>query len=342
MGESQEDQRHERPPVHRPISGARCRISRHPDGHPLGRLPRRGRRAAADAPATLRAYRADLACYRAWCAAEARDALPATPQTVGAYLASLAPRYALATLRRRLAAIARAHRAAGHHLDCAHPAVRETLRGIARRHGVPQRRAAALATPEIRKLAAACDGSLAGLRDRALLLLGYAAALRRAELAAVAVEDVRLTGDGLELLLPRSKTDVTGEGVRVGVPRGQHAATCPVRALQAWLAASGIRYGPVFCWVTRWGSVEAGRALSGEGVRLILARRADQAGVTGTAREPVAPHGLRAGCITQAYQAGLRDEDIMAHTRHRAVATMRRYVRRARLMDDSPARKLGL
>ena len=301
-----------------------------------------GYRATADAAATLRAYRADLACYQAWCAAEARAAVPATPQTIGAYLAALAPRYALATLRRRLAAIARAHRAGGHHLDAAHPAVRETLRGIARRHGVPQRRAAALATPEIRLLVAGCGGDLAGLRDRALLLLGYAAALRRAELAAVAVEDVRFTGDGLELLLPRSKTDAMGEGARVGVPRGQHAVTCPVRALEAWLRGSGIRFGPVFCWVTRWGRVEAGRALSGEGVRQILARRAVQAGISGTAREPVSPHGLRAGCITQAYQAGLRDEDIMAHTRHRALATMRRYVRRARLLDDSPARKLGL
>jgi len=296
-------------------------------------------RAAADAPATLRA---DLACYQAWCTAEDRDALPATPQTVGAYLAALAPRYALATLRRRLAAIARAHRAGGHHLDCAHPAVRETLRGIARRHGVPQRRAAALATPEVRRLVAGCGDDLAGLRDRALLLLGYAAALCRGELAAVAVEDVRFTADGIELLLPRSKTDAAGEGARVGVPRGQRAETCPVRALEAWLRASAIRYGPIFCQVTRWGSVEAGRGLSGEGVRLILARRAAQAHLAGTEREPVSPHGLRAGFVTQAYQAGLRDEAIMDHTRHRNLATMRRYVRRARLMDDSPARKLGL
>ena len=206
--------------------------------------------------------------------------------------------------------------------------MRETLRGIARRHGVPQRRSAALATPEIRRLVAACGGDLAGLRDRALLLLGYAAALRRSELAAVTVEDVRFTADGLELLLPRSKTDAAGEGARVGVPRGQHDATCPVRALEAWLRASAIRYGPVFCWVTPLGHHRG--------------RRAAHAGISGTAREPISLHGLRAGCITQAYQAGLRDEDIMAHTRHRALATMRRYVRRARLLDDSPARKLGL
>ena len=183
---------------------------------------------------------------------------------------SLAPRYRLATLRRRLVAIGRAHRAAEQRLDTGHPAIRETLRGIARRHGAPQRRSAALATAEVRKLVAACRGDLAGLRDRALLLLGYAAALRRSELAAVEVEHLRFTADGLEVLLPRSKGDAAGEGARVGVPRGQRVETCPVRAVEAWLRASAIRYGPVFCRVTRWGTVEAGQGLSGEGVRLIL------------------------------------------------------------------------
>ncbi len=201
---------------------------------------------------------------------------------MGAYLAALAPRYRLATLRRRLAALARAHRSAGHRLDTGHPAVRETLRGIARRHGAPQRRSAALATAEVRKLVAACRGGLAGLRDRALLLLGYAAALRRSEFAAVEVEHVRFTADGLELLLPRSKGDAAGGGARAGVPRGQHAATCPARAVEAWLRASAVRYGPVFCRVTRWGTVEQGRGLSGEGVRLVLLRRAAEAGVEGT------------------------------------------------------------
>jgi integrase len=224
--------------------------------------------------------------------------------------------------RRRLAALARAHRAAGHRLDTGHPAIRETLRGIGRRHGAPQRRAVALATAEVRKLVAACRGDLAGLRDRALLLLGYAAALRRSELAAVEHEHLRFTADGLELLLPRAKGDEAGEGAQVGVPRGQRAETCPVRAVEAWLRASAIRYGPVFCRVTRWGTVEQGRGLSGEGVRLVLLRRAEQAGVVGTHLEPVSPHGLRAGFVTQATRAGLPDEAIMAHTRHKDAKTV--------------------
>jgi integrase len=139
-------------------------------------------------------------------------------------------------------------------MDTGHPAIRETLRGIGRRHGAPQRRAAALTTAEFRKLLAACRDDLAGLRDRALLLLGYAAALRRSELAAVEHEHLQFTADGLELLLPGSKGDAAGKGARVGVPRGQRPETCPVRAVEAWLRASAIRYGPVFCRVTRWGA----------------------------------------------------------------------------------------
>jgi integrase len=97
----------------------------------------------------------------------------------------------------------------------------------------------------------------------------------------------------------------------------------------------------VFRRVDRWGGVDAHR-LHPDAVRRILRRRAAAAGIEGTALEPVTPHGLRAGFVTQAYIAGARDEAIMGHTRHRDLKTMRRYVRRARLLEDSPARKLGL
>jgi hypothetical protein len=94
---------------------------------------------AADAPATLRAYKADLANFKAWCLERKLDPMPATPEIVGAYLADAGRGYALSTLRRRVAAIARAHRIAKQPLDTRHPAIRETLRGIARTHGEPPR-----------------------------------------------------------------------------------------------------------------------------------------------------------------------------------------------------------
>jgi site-specific recombinase XerD len=111
---------------------------------------------AADAPATLRAYKADLVNFKAWCEAHGFQAMPAAPETVGAYLAAAGLGYALPTLRRRVAAIARAHRIAKQPLDTRHPAIRETLRGIARSHGEPARRSAALTTAEIGRLVEVC------------------------------------------------------------------------------------------------------------------------------------------------------------------------------------------
>jgi integrase len=296
---------------------------------------------AADAPSTLKAYAADLAHYKAWCDRHGFVAMPAMPEVVGAYLAAAGEGYAMPTLRRRVAAIARACGVAGHPLDSKHPAIRETLRGIGRKHGSPPRRAAALTTAEVQKLTRACGDDLAGRRDRALLLMAFAGALRRSELVALDVEHITWTRAGMKLLIERSKTDAEGEGAEIGIPRGQANDTCPITALKAWLGLSEIRAGPLFRKVNRGGVLERGR-LSADAVRQILLKRAAKAGLKGTLAEPVSPHGLRAGFVTTAYRNGVPDEEIMDHTRHRSLTTMRSYVRRAKLSKDSPAGKLGL
>lgn len=295
-------------------------------------------------PATLRAYRADWRDFSAWCGSAGLTVLPAEPATVAAYLAASAPMRGRATLRRRLVAIAQAHRLAGYEFAAAHPVIRTTLRGIMRTHAEPARRAAALTTEDIARLVAACPDDLAGLRDRALLLLGYAGALRRAEIVAITREDISFTQTGLRLRIPRAKTDQEGEGAEIGIPRGRHPETCPVRTLDAWITRSGCAFGPVFRKVNAWGGIEHA-ALHPDAVRQILRRRARACGLDASPHlenERLSPHGLRAGFVTQAYQAGARDEQIMAHTRHRDLKTMRGYVRRARLLADSPAGLLGL
>jgi len=298
-------------------------------------------RDAADAPATLRAYASDLRNFEAWCGRNGMTALPASPEVVGAYLAAAGEGYAMQTLRRRVAAIARASGVAGHPLDTKHPAIRETLRGIGRTHGSRGRRSAALTTVELRKLSRVCEPGLAGDRDRALLLIGFAGALRRSELVALDVERLTWSNDGVKLLLEKSKTDKDGEGAEIMIVFGRREDTCPVRALRRWLDSAAIRSGPVFRKVNKAGRVEA-RRLSEDAVRQILLRRAAQAGIQGSLSEPVTPHGLRAGFITAAYRNGVSDEEIMGHTRHRSLTTMRSYVRRAKLSQTSPAGKLGL
>jgi integrase len=223
----------------------------------------------------------------------------------------------------------------------ASPAIRETLRGIGRTHGSRGRRSAALTTVELRKLSSVCEPGLAGDRDRALLLIGYAGALRRSELVALDVERLTWSTDGVKLLLEKSKTDKDGEGAEITIVCGRNEDTCPVRALRQWLKAAAITSGSVFRKVNKGGRVET-RRLSEDAVRQVLLRRADQAGVKGSLVEPVSPHGLRAGFVTTAYRNGVPDEEIMGHTRHRSLTTMRSYVRRAKLSQTSPAGKLGL
>ena len=293
--------------------------------------------------ATLRAYAADWAHYTQWCRAAGWPPLPAAPAGVAAYLAAMARTHGRATIRRRLVAIGQRHKLAGAEWIPSHPLIRATLRGMFRRHGAPARQAAALTTAEVRKLVATCDSGLTGLRDRALLLLGYAAALRRSELVAIRREHLDFRRDGsLRLLLPRAKGDQEGEGAWLGLPRGERRDTCPVRTLEDWLKASQCGdEGPVFRKVDCWGTVGED-ALHPDAVRQVLLRRAERAGLTVTGAERLSPHGLRAGFVTEAYKAGARDEQIMAHTRHRDLKTMRGYVRRARLIEDSPAKLLGL
>lgn len=296
---------------------------------------------AADAPSTLRAYALDLANFKAWCDKHGFAPMPATPETVGAYLAAAGEGYAMPTLRRRVAAIARACGVAGQPLDTKHPAIRETLRGIGRKHGMPARRSTALTTAEIKRLSRECGADLAGLRDRALFLMGFAGALRRSELVALDLAHIAWTTDGLKVLIERSKTDTGGDGAEIAIPRGRFKETCPVAALQAWFSAAELTEGPIFRKVNRGGRVEAAR-LTPDGVRQILLKRAAQGGVQGTLTEPVSPHGLRAGFVTTAYRNGVPDEEIMGHTRHRSLTTMRSYVRRTKLSQSSPAGKLGL
>jgi len=267
--------------------------------------------------------------------------MPATPEVVGAYLAAAGEGYTLPTLRRRVAAIARACGLAGQPLDTKHPSIRETLRGIGRNHGSAARRSAALTTAEVKKLIRVCGDDLAGMRDRALFLLGFAAALRRSELVGLDLEHVTWTENGLRVLIERSKTDAAGEGAEIAIPKGRSAESCPVAALRTWLELAEVKSGPLFRKVNR-GERLASARLHPDAVRQILLKRAAQAGLKGSWAEPISPHGLRAGFVTTAYRNGVPDEEIMGHTRHRSLTTMRSYVRRAKLSQASPAGKLGL
>jgi len=295
----------------------------------------------SSAPATLRAYKADWTHFSDWCAAKGFVPVPAAPEVVGAYLASLAETHAPATIRRRLSALGKMHRYNDLPWNAAHGAIQGPLQGLLRQHGRPPQKAAALSLAMLRQLLATCDRTARGRRDRALLLFGFAGALRRSELVSLRVEDVVVDGNGLRLRILRGKTDQEGQGAEIGLPRGRRAETCPLRAFEDWQEVAQRKAGPLFRKVTASGRV-GGTALHPDAVRRILAHRLGMAGMTPDGFDRLSAHALRVGFITEAYAKGVRDEDIMRHTRHRDLRTMRGYVRRAGLVTESPAGMLDL
>ena len=210
-----------------------------------------------------------------------------------------------------------------------------------RTHGRPAHKAAALTLPMLRQILATCDQSARGRRDRALLLFGFAGALRRSELVALQVEDVAITAGALRLRIGRSKTDQVGQGAEIGLPRGRHIETCPVRAFEAWQAVARRKAGPLFRRISTGDGIGE-TALHPDAVRRILAHRVQMAGIIVENFDRLSAHALRVGFITAAYDKGVRDEDIMRHTRHRDLRTMRGYVQRAGLVTESPAGRLDL
>lgn len=291
--------------------------------------------AAARSSSTRRVYAVQRKSYSAWCREHGAPELRA--ESVALYLAARADQGAsVATLAQALAALSESFAAAGEPSPRAATVVRETWAGIRRTLGVAPRQAAPVLPEHLRAMVPALPPTLAGLRDRAVLLLGFAGAFRRSELVALDVADVRESGDGLVVVIRRSKTDQLGQGREVGIPYGSTPATCPVRAFRAWLAAAGVTEGAVFRSVR---NELVGERLSGRDVARIVQRSAKGAGL-----EPsgFSGHSLRAGLATAAARAGKSASSIAATTGHKSHAMVARYVRAAGLFDDNAAAGVGL
>jgi hypothetical protein len=234
-----------------------------------GRGPGPATRRHPASPETRRLYAADWAAFEDWCRQAGRVWLPADAATVANFLTEAAATLSAGALGRRAAAIAARHRASRHPVPTSDPAVRAVLRG-ARRTATPRRPEPKTAAA-LTRMAARCPGDLAGMRDRALLLLA-ASGLGRAALVGLDVEQIRCTATAAEFFSAVSGAGAGGPP-RIVIDRGANRAVCPVRALQDWLATSDTRYGPVFRKIDRWGMV-AHQRLGTDAIRRILARRA--------------------------------------------------------------------
>lgn len=298
-------------------------------------------RQASKAENTRRAYLSDWRAWETWCLAHGLDPLPAHPGTVCAYLAHQADRVKVSTLRRHLATVSKAHELAGVPSPCRDASVKDTLAGLRREKGTARNEAPGLLADGIRATLDTLGADLAGVRDRALLLVGWCVALRRSELAGLTWGDLAPDPLGVVVTLARSKTDQAGEGRQVGLARETDLGTCPVHALETWrdtlahqdtaLVAPG---APLFPRVDRWGHL--GGAMSGQAVGAVIERRTRQAGLPIRYRG----HSLRKGLIQQAKLAGVADSAVMATTGHKTVTMLRRYQGQAGLVSKTAHRGL--
>ena len=274
---------------------------------------------------TRKAYEADLRHFAAWCERTGACLAPATPDAVAAYLAWLADGgLSASTVDRRLAAIGFAHRRLGLDNPSLSERVKQVVRGIRRTIGTAQTQKAPATAKYVKAMLKGLPDTTVGKRDRALLLIGFAAALRRSELVALNVGDVERQPEGILITIRRSKTDQEGAGQMIPVPRGTKLK--PVAALDAWLAAAGITSGPIFRPVNKGGRVIDAR-LTDQSVALIVKRRAAAAKL-----DPVlfSGHSLRAGFVTSALEDGADVLRVMDQTRHRSLEVLKKYDRRAK------------
>jgi integrase len=282
--------------------------------------------------ATEKAYRSDWAKWSDYASANGVCEFPASPQAVANFATYLAheKHQKLSSIRRALSTIAQRHTLAELPSPCTHIAVRKALDGLARlddngAHYMERDPEAVGKTPvgklELLQMIAAMPATSKGIRDKAVLLVGFAACLRRSEIVGLDVSDVTFSDKGAVLHIRRSKTDQTGRGADVALDAMGANPLCPVAALRAWLAASNIANGPIF-------------PITAQSVRLIVRESASRGGLDAT---NIAAHSLRSGCATSALSAGKGENQIAVqkHGRWKSLSTVSRYVRSADPHDPS-------
>lgn len=288
---------------------------------------------------TRRAYLGDLKRFNRWCSQRGLCPLPASGVDVANYMSCLAHSGRKpSTIDRALAAISETHRLAGLPSPRSDHVVRDVMKGIRRTLSVAQNRKAPVMLHDLKRMVTGLPEGLKGIRDRALLVLGFAGAFRRSELVALDVGDLSFTTDGLEVRLRGSKTDQERAGVTIGVPYGGHPKSCPVRAVQAWLGAAAIVDGPVFRRVDRHGRISPSR-LGSKAVAGVVKACAE---LTGLDPGIYGGHSLRSGLITTAIKVGKSEHLVMRQSRHKSIAVFRTYVRDVDLFSENAAAGIGL
>ena len=292
---------------------------------------------------TVRAYKSDFEDFTLFCIKNGFKSLPTEPKIVSLYLTYLSSKNVrTSTIKRRLVSIGVIHKMKGHYLDTKHPIIVENFMGIKRLKGISQNGKKPLLINDLKEIIDVInkqeEPDLKKLRNKALLLLGFAGGFRRNELVSLNFEDLDFVFEGVKINIKRSKTDQFGEGFMKGIPHFENYLYCPVKNLKNWLNISKIKKGPIFVRFSKGVNLTNIR-LTDQSVALIIKEYLTKAGVD---NKNYSGHSLRSGFATSAAEAGAEERSIMAMTGHKSSEMVRRYIKEANLFKNNALSKIKI
>ncbi len=275
---------------------------------------------------TLRAYQSDFRDFSSFCAKNSFSAIPTQPKIIALYITNLSKSSKFSTLKRRIASISVIHKLKGHYLDTKHPIIMENLHGIKRTLGSRQKAKKPILINDLKLIIKAIDKEK--IRDKALILIGFAGGFRRSELVNIYYEDVEFVNEGVKILIKRSKTDQSGEGSIKAIPYFDNKEFCPVKALKNYIDEKFTNKNDTKIF-----------DISDKSVALIIKKYAERAGLDSS---KYAGHSLRSGFATTAAEFGAEERNIMAMTGHKTTQMVRRYIQEANLFKNNALNKIKI
>ena len=279
---------------------------------------------------TLRAYASDFRHFKNFCIDNNVKYLPSDPRIISLYLTKLAKTSKFSTLKRRIASISVIHKMKGHYLDTKHPIIIENLLGIKRVNGSNQKAKKPILINDL-KLIINVIGETKQvnkrkIRDKAIILVGFSGGFRRSELVNIEYEDIEFVNEGVKIIIKRSKTDQSGEGMTKAIPYFANKSFCPVISLKNWIDHSESKSGKIF-------------DISDKSVALIIKKYASLSGLD---PNKYGGHSLRSGFATSTAESGAEERNIMAMTGHKTTQMVRRYIQEANLFKNNALNKIKI
>jgi len=292
---------------------------------------------------TVKAYKSDFRDFELFCAKNGFKSLPTDPRVVSLYLTHMSTKNVkMSTLKRRLVSIGVIHKIKGHYLDTKHPSIIENIMGIKRRKGSIQKGKKPILINNLKQLINALDQynnyEIKKLRDRSIILIGFAGGFRRNEIVSLNYEDLDFVSEGLKINIRKSKTDQFGEGLVKALPYFNNLQYCPVLSLKKWIEVSNIKSGPLFRRFSKGSKLTENR-LTDQTVALLIKQYLKIAGIDG---KNYSGHSLRSGFATSAAESGAEERSIMAMTGHKSTEMVRRYIKEANLFKNNALNKLKI